>query len=130
MAKLTANPQDMRVPDPGIRALFKVENRWQAWMDDEAALAAAQADMGIIPGAAAVEIAAKADFSKFDQDRLAEGFRTSGHTLTPLVWELSRLCDGDAGGYVHWGATTQNIVQTGDLLVLLRQSGRRFHWCR
>jgi adenylosuccinate lyase len=118
MAKLTANPQDMRVPDPGIRALFKVENRWQAWMDVEAALAAAQADMGIIPGAAAVEIAAKADFSKFDQDRLAEGFRTSGHTLTPLVWELSRLCDGDAGGYVHWGATTQNIVQTGDLLVL------------
>ena len=118
MAKLTANPQDMRVPDPGVRALFEIENRWQAWMDVEVALAAAQADMGIIPAAAAQEIEAKADFSKFDQERLADGFLTSGHTLTPLVWELSRLCDGDAGGFVHWGATTQNIVQTGDLLVL------------
>lgn len=106
------------MPDPGIRALFAIENRWQAWMDVEAALASAQADMGIIPVKAAVEIAAKADFSKFDQDKLADGFLTSGHTLTPLVWELARLCDGDAGGYVHWGATTQNIVQTGDLLVL------------
>lgn len=118
MAKLTANPQDMRVPDPGMRTLFAIENRWQAWMDVEVALAAAQADMGIIPAAAAIEIAAKADFSKFDKDRLADGFLTSGHTLTPLVWELARLCDGEAGGYVHWGATTQNIVQTGDLLVL------------
>lgn len=118
MTELPANPQDLRVPDPGIRALFHVENRWQAWLDVEAALAAAQAEMGVVPAAAAEEIAAKADFSTFDRDRLAEGFKTSGHTLTPLVWELARLCEGDAGGYVHWGATTQNIVQTGDLLVL------------
>jgi 3-carboxy-cis,cis-muconate cycloisomerase len=118
MTVLPANPQDLRSPDPGIRALFTVENRWQAWMDVEVALAAAQAEIGMIPAADAKEIAAKADFSQFDRERLMEGFRTSGHTLTPLVWELARLCEGDAGGYVHWGATTQNIVQTGDLLVL------------
>lgn len=122
---LPANPQDLRAPDPGVRALFKTENRWQAWMNVEAALAAAQADIGMIPAEAAKEIAAKADFGLFDQKRLEDGFRTSGHTLTPLIWELSRLCDGDAGGYVHWGATTQNIVQTGDLLVL-RQVHRIF----
>lgn len=118
MSDLPSNPQDLRVPDPGLRALFHIENRWQAWMDVEAALAKAQAKIGMIPADAAVEIAAKAQFSLFDRDRLAEGFLTSGHTLTPLVWELARLCDGEAGGYVHWGATTQNIVQTGDLLVL------------
>ena len=118
MTEIPANPQDLRSPDPGIRRLFTVESRWQAWMDVEVALAAAQADIGMVPTAAAEEIAAKADFSLFDRERLIEGFRTSGHTLTPLVWELSRLCEGDAGGYVHWGATTQNIVQTGDLLVL------------
>lgn len=118
MTELPSNPQDLRTPDPGIRALFKVESRWQAWMDVEAALARAQARIGMIPADAAQEIAKKADFSLFDRERLVEGFRRSGHTLTPLVWELSRLCDGDAGGYVHWGATTQNIVQTGDLLVL------------
>lgn len=118
MTELPSNPQDLRTPDPGVRALFKVESRWQAWMDVEAALARAQARIGMIPAAAAEEIAKKADFSLFDRERLVEGFRRSGHTLTPLVWELSRLCNGDAGGYVHWGATTQNIVQTGDLLVL------------
>lgn len=120
MTKLTANPQDLRVPDAGVRALFQIENRWQAWMDVEAALARAQAQIGMIPAAAADEITAKARFELFDRDRLTEGFRVSGHTLTPLVWELARLCDGDAGGYVHWGATTQNIVQTGDLLVQRR----------
>jgi adenylosuccinate lyase len=38
----------------------------------------------------------------------------------PLVWELDRVCAGDAGGYVHWGATTQNITQTGQLLQVRR----------
>ncbi len=125
MTELPANPQDLRSPDPGVRALFKIENRWQAWMDVEAALARAQAGIGMIPAAAAAEICRKARFELFDRERLVEGFRTSGHTLTPLVWELARLCEGDAGGYVHWGATTQNIVQTGDLLVL-RQADRIF----
>lgn len=125
MTELPSNPQDLRAPDPGIRALFRIENRWQAWLDVEAALAAAQAEMGVVPAAAAEEIARKARFDLFDRERLIEGFRVSGHTLTPLVWELARLCDGDAGGYVHWGATTQNIVQTGDLLVL-RQADRIF----
>ncbi len=126
MTALPSNPQDLRSPDPGIRALFRIERRWQAWLDVEVALAEAQAEIGMIPAAAAAEIASKARFELFDQARLVEGFRTSGHTLTPLVWELARLCDGDAGGFVHWGATTQNIVQTGDLLIL-RQADRIFH---
>ncbi len=125
MTQFTANPQDLRTPDPGIRALFKIETRWQAWMEVEAALAKAQAEIGMIPAAAADEIGRKAQFALFDRDRLAEGFKTTGHTITPLVWELARLCEGDAGGYVHWGATTQNITQTGDLLVL-RQADRIF----
>ena len=40
------------------------------------------------------------------------------HTLVPLVWELGRVVGEPHGGWVHWGATTQNITQTGDLLVL------------
>ncbi|NBT43279.1 MAG: adenylosuccinate lyase family protein, partial [Alphaproteobacteria bacterium] len=72
----------------------------------------------MIPSNAAEEISKKADLSLFDRQKLADGFLRSGHTLTPLIWELDRLCEGDAGGYAHWGATTQNIVQTGDLLIL------------
>src|ERR1044072_3213646 len=43
-----------------------------------------------------------------------------GKPVGPLVWELDKACDGDAGGYVHWGATTQNITQTGQLLQVRR----------
>jgi len=127
------NPTSFRVPDPGIATLFEQDARWQAWLDVEAALAKAEAELGMIPEAAAEEIVRKCDLSLFDRDRLTEGFTRTGHTLVPLVWELSRLCDGDAGNYVHWGATTQNITQTGDLLQLrkahriyLQQLGRIF----
>ncbi len=125
MNELPSNPQDLRVPDPGIRALFKTDSRWQAWLDVEVALAKAQAKIGMIPSNAAEEISKKADLSLFDRQKLADGFLRSGHTLTPLIWELDRLCEGDAGGYAHWGATTQNIVQTGDLLIL-RKAGAIF----
>ena len=115
------NPTSFRVPDPGIAALFEQDARWQAWLDVEAALAKAEAELGMIPEAAAEEIVKKCDLSLFDRNRLTEGFTRTGHTLVPLVWELSRLCDGDAGNYVHWGATTQNITQTGDLLQLRKE---------
>ncbi len=53
-------PTASRVSDPGIRALYQLENRWQAWLDVEVALARTQAELGIIPAAAAEAIAAKA----------------------------------------------------------------------
>src|SRR6202790_4804678 len=118
-------PTAARVSDPGIRALYRLENRWQAWLDVEVALARAQADLGIIPAEAAVAIAAAARLERFDRARLDEGFARTGHTIVPLVWELSRVVGEPHGGWVHWGATTQNITQTGDLLVL-RQAHRIF----
>jgi 3-carboxy-cis,cis-muconate cycloisomerase len=111
-------PTATRVADPGIRALYRLENRWQAWLDVEVALARAQAERGIIPEAAAAAIAAAARLEKLDRARIDEGFARTGHTIVPLVWELSRVVGDPHGGWVHWGATTQNITQTGDLLVL------------
>ena len=116
-------PTAARVSDPGIRALYRLENRWQAWLDVEAALAAAQAELGIIPGAAAEAIANAARYELLDRARLDEGFARTGHTIVPLVWELSRVTGEEYGGWVHWGATTQNITQTGDLLVLRQAHG-------
>ena len=111
-------PTATRVSDPGIRALYRLENRWQAWIDVEVALAYAQEELGIIPHGAADAIAKVGKLSLMDRARLDEGFARTGHTLVPLVWELSRLVGEPHGGWVHWGATTQNITQTGDLLVL------------
>jgi 3-carboxy-cis,cis-muconate cycloisomerase len=116
-------PTAARVADPGIRALYRLENRWQAWLDVEAALAVAQAELGIIPQEAADAIAGSAHYEKMDRARLDEGFARTGHTIVPLVWELSRVTGEKHGGWVHWGATTQNITQTGDLLVLRQAHG-------
>jgi adenylosuccinate lyase len=82
----------------------------------EAVLAQVQAELGIIPASAAAEITRKADLSCIDMEAVRAGLARTGHPLVPLIWELDRVCEGDAGGYVHWGATTQNITQTGLLL--------------
>src|SRR5436190_19923237 len=111
-------PTAARVTDAGIRALYRLENRWQAWLDVEAALAKAQEELGIIPAGAAEAIERAARFELLDRARIDEGFARTGHTIVPLVWELSRVTGEPYGGWVHWGATTQNITQTGDLLVL------------
>ncbi len=108
----------LRVADPGIRELFAEESRFQSWLDVEAALAQAQAELGVIPRPAADEITRKAKLSYLDLDAIHAGLARTGHPLVPLIWELDRVCEGDAGGYVHWGATTQNITQTGKLINL------------
>jgi adenylosuccinate lyase len=118
-------PTAARVADPGIRDLYSRDSRWQAWLDVEAALARAQAELGVIPAEAGAAIAAKAHLDLLDRGRIDEGHARTGHTIVPIVWELSRLVGEPHGGWVHWGATTQNITQTGDLLVL-RQAHRIF----
>lgn len=107
-----------RLADPGVRALQSTDNRWQAWLDVEVALARAQADLGIVPRDCADAIAAVARVANLDRRRIAEAELRTGHPIVPLVWELARLAGEPAGGWVHWGATTQNIIQTGDILIL------------
>ena len=113
-------PTSARLPDPGIRDLFTQEARWQAWLDIEAALARAEASLGMIPAEAALEIESKCDLSLFDLEAVHKGLTRPAHPLVPLIWELDRICEDDAGGYAHWGATTQNITQTGEILQLRR----------
>jgi 3-carboxy-cis,cis-muconate cycloisomerase len=59
-----------RVPDPGLRNLFQIEHRWQRWLDVEAALAAAEAEHGIIPNAAAAAIARAASVQGLGPERI------------------------------------------------------------
>src|SRR6201981_1493032 len=106
-------PTAARFSDPGIRALYRLENRWQAWLDVEAALAKAQAELGVIPKEAAEAIAKSAHYELLDRTRLDEGFARTAHTLVPLVWELSRVAGEPHGGWVHWGGATQKIHPHG-----------------
>jgi 3-carboxy-cis,cis-muconate cycloisomerase len=109
---------DGRVPDAGVRALFAVDHRWQRWLDVEAALALAEAEVGVVPDEAARAIASAARVSHLDTERVQRGILATSHPLMALVTELSAAAGEPHGGWVHWGATTQNITQTGDLLVL------------
>lgn len=111
-------PTSFRVKDPGVRDVFSESWRIQSWLDVEVALAKAQAELDIIPQYAADEIASKAKFENLNMDNIYEGLTRTGHPLVPMIWEFDRICEGDAGGYIHWGATTQNITQTGKLLAL------------
>lgn len=96
---------------------FRDDIRWQSWLKVEAELAIAQGDLGIIPADAAKIIAANADLSKLDQDALKAEIQQTMAPVYALTKILSKAA-GDAGGYVHWGATTQNVVETGRQLVL------------
>ncbi len=98
--------------------IFEERSVFQSYLDVEAALAKAQAKIGVIPEWAAEIISAKALIGNIDMDAVHEGLLKTGHPLVPLIWELDRVCGEKAGGYIHWGATTQNITQTGKLLLV------------
>lgn len=105
--------------------------RWQAWLEVESALALTQAELGMVPGEAAQAITSACRIERLDLERVREGVGRMSHPLMPLVVELSRVVGEPHGGWVHWGATTQNITQTGDVVivrevhrVLLRLLGR------
>jgi len=104
----------------GISDMFAERNIYQVYLDVEAALARAQAQLGVIPQSAADKISSSAQIDLLDIDAIHEGLRISGHPLVPIIWELDRVCGEEAGGYIHWGATTQNITQTAKLLVVKR----------
>jgi len=99
-----------------MRKVFADENLLQKWLDVEASLARAEAKLGIIPEAAAAEISRKA-FSRFmDTAQIKEQIDITCHPIVPLIRALQKACDGDAGEYTHWGATTQDIMDTGIVL--------------
>jgi 3-carboxy-cis,cis-muconate cycloisomerase len=107
---------DARLPDSGLRGLLSVDARRERYLDVEAALANAQANVGLVPAAAARAIAAGARLELLDEQRLAAEQARTGHLMVPIIGELSRVVGDEHGGWVHWGATTQNIQQTGDVL--------------
>jgi adenylosuccinate lyase len=101
-----------------MRAVFDDLTLLQKWLDYEAALARAEAHIGIVPAAAADAITRAARAAHIDSDAIKRGVDETVHPLVALIWQLSRQCDGDAGRYVHWGATTQDVMDTAIILQL------------
>jgi len=105
---------------PAMRAVFSDEGYLQACLDTEAALARAQASVGMIPLEAAREISAKAQLACLDMGKLKAECENVGYPIVGLATQLAHACAGEAGGYVHWGATTQDIMDTAVVLQVRR----------
>ncbi len=102
--------------DDEVTGFFSQESLVGAWLEVERALAAAQAEHGIIPVEAATAIEAIAVPEHVDLERLNERTLVVGYPILPLLEQLGEL-SADAARYLHWGATTQDIMDTGVALL-------------
>ena len=100
---------------PAMREVFSDFSLISRYAEVEIALAKAEARCGVIPAQAADEIAKRTDVSTLDFDLLRQETDIVGYPILPLVHQMVKQC-GDAGRYVHWGATTQDIMDTAVIL--------------
>lgn len=117
---MAVNPADSAVlgtlyGSDAMRAIFDERSYFERLLDVEAALARAEAKLGIIPAEAAHAIEAAAKVENLDWDELAASARNVGYPVVGLVRSLSRAA-GEAGRWTHWGATTQDIMDTATVL--------------
>src|SRR5260370_32033358 len=113
------NPLDPLFRAPAVDTLFTDRGTLQGMLDFEVALARAEARIGVIPAAAAAAIAAKCRAELFDTSALAQAAARAGNIAIPLVKHLTALVtkkDKQAAGFVHWGATSQDVIDTGRIL--------------
>jgi adenylosuccinate lyase len=103
--------------------VFGKANSTQIILDIEAALARAEAKLGIIPKAAADEITRKADIKYVPDEELAKELKKVGHPMVAIINVWARAMEGDAGEYIHYGATTQDIYDTS-YVIQLRAAAR------
>jgi len=99
-----------------IRSIFDDKAYIQRCIEVEVALADAQALLGVIPSSAAFRIAEACESIELDYERLSRETEVVGYPILPLVRQLSAACGEEAGRYVHWGATTQDIQDTGTIM--------------
>lgn len=101
---------------PEIRGIFSDRSLVQRYLDVEGAIARVQGRLGIIPDRAATEISSKCHFEIIDMEELKSRTATVGFPIVGLVEQIVRACDDGLGEYAHWGTTTQDIMDTADVL--------------
>jgi len=111
-------PIDFRYGRPQMKRIFEEEARLQRLLDVEAALARAESKVGLVPREAAAEITKKATTKLVTVKRIEELERETRHDLMAVVLALTEACAGDAGKYVHLGATSNDIQDSATALQL------------
>lgn len=101
-----------------LLAVFDEQRKMNRWLQVEAALALSQAELGIIPAGAGKEIEAKSSLDSLDLAALQKEYQHSRNSLMPVVKGLKNACREGWGQFVHYGATTQDILDTAEVLEL------------
>jgi adenylosuccinate lyase len=114
---MAIHPIEFRYGTEEMRKVWDNQNKLQKMLEIEAALAEAEAALGIIPEEAAVEIKSKANIKFVTPERVAEIERETNHDIASIVKALAEVCEGGAGEYVHFGATSNDIIDSSQSLL-------------
>ncbi len=115
---MAIHPIEFRYGTPEMKAIWETENKLQRMLDVESALAQAEGKLGIIPQEVADEIAKKANTDYVKQERVNEIEQQTKHDIGALVKGLGEVCDNDAGEYVHFGATSNDVIDSSNSLLI------------
>jgi 3-carboxy-cis,cis-muconate cycloisomerase len=110
--------------DPVMTMIFSESATVRGWSRVERALAESQAMLGVIPAEAAAAIGERIDALDIPDGTLASGIRHVGYPIVGLLAEIGRDAPPAVAAYLHWGATTQDIMDTGLALQLAAALGR------
>ncbi len=100
-----------------MRAIFRDRELLATWVRCEVALLQAAAKFGLVPGTAADELRQVTKGLDFDLESMRREIRNTGHPLVPFIYELERAAGDELKWFIHWGATTQDITDTAQILL-------------
>jgi len=114
---MAIHPIEYRYGTEEMRNIWETDNKLQKMLDVEAALSEAEAQLDIIPKDAAAEIKSKASIKFVTSKRVSEIEAETNHDIASIVKALAEVCKNDAGEYVHFGATSNDIIDTSQSLL-------------
>jgi hypothetical protein len=118
---MPAHPIDFQIQAgfysiPEFTEIFDEKTRISRWLKIEATLAEVQGELGIIPQKAAEEIVKKSRIENIDLSKLAGAYEKSRNSLLPVINALKDICDEGYCEFIHYGATTQDVLDTSQIL--------------
>ena len=114
---MAIHPIEYRYGTEEMRKVWDADNKLQKMLEVEAALAKAEAELDLIPKEAANEINRKASTEYVKSERVSEIERQTNHDIASMVKALAEVCEGDAGEYVHFGATSNDVIDTSQSML-------------
>lgn len=115
---MAIHPIEFRYGTPEMKSIWEEENKLQRMLDVESALAQAEGKLGIIPQDVADEIAAKANTKYVKLERMKAIEAETNHDIAALSKSITEVCENGAGEYVHFGATSNDIVDSSNSLLI------------